>query len=338
MTKTNVLIITDGNNKIGLGHFYRTFSLSKELKKNRMNISFLTSKNKFLKNNLSKFGNHYTFSNNDEKDLEKIKKINPDIIIIDLLEKFFPYSIKFIKKLKNSCSLLTSIDFEGKGLQYIDLGFHTLFKPKKFHAKKSFIGFEFAIIRKEFLLVRKKYNFSKNINSIIILQGGADTHCISPKILQSIRTIPKHVKITLVLGPMFECHENLEKTIKALDRTIKLIFNSKKIHNEMKKHDIAITAAGNTMLELMLIGIPSLIICGEKHELKIANQVNRKKMALSIGYGKNITKNSIEKNFIKLLNDYKLRKKFHTNSKIAIDGNGTKKISQLILQNYRKSS
>jgi UDP-2,4-diacetamido-2,4,6-trideoxy-beta-L-altropyranose hydrolase len=338
MTKTNVLIITDGNNEIGLGHFYHAFSLSKELKKFGMEISFLTSNNKFLKNNLSKLGNHYTYSNNEEKDIKKIKKINPDIIIIDILEKFFPYSTKFIQKLKNSCSLLTSIDFGGKGLKYIDLGFHTLFKPKKNHAKKSFVGFEYAILRKEFLLVRKKYNFSKTIHSTIILQGGADTHCISQKILQSIKNIPKQVKITLVLGPMFDCHENLEKTIKTLDRKIKLIHNSKKIHDEMKKHDVAITAAGNTMLELMLIGIPSLIICGEKHELEIAKQVNRKKMALNIGYGKDISKKSIEKNLIKLLDNYELRKTFHRNSKTIIDGNGAKKISQLILKNYRKTS
>jgi spore coat polysaccharide biosynthesis predicted glycosyltransferase SpsG len=199
------------------------------------------------------------------------------------------------------------------------------------------VGFEYAILRKEFLLVRKKYNFSKSIRSAIILQGGADTHCISPKILQSMKKIPKQVKITLVLGPMFDCHKNLENTINTLDRKIKLICNSKKIHIEMKKHDIAITAAGNTMLELMLIGIPSLIICGEKHELEIAKQVNRKKMALNIGYGKDVTKKSIEKNFIKLLDNYELRKTFHRNSKIIIDGKGAEKISQLILKNYRKS-
>lgn len=48
-------------------------------------------------------------------------------------------------------------------------------------------------------------------------------------------------------------------------------------------------------------------------------------MALNIGYGKDVTKKSIEKNFIKLLDNYELRKTFHRNSKTIIDGNGAKK-------------
>ena len=104
----------------------------------------------------------------------------------------------------------------------------------------------------------------------------------------------------------------------------------------MKKHDVAITAAGNTMLELMLIGIPSLIICGEKHELEIAKLVNRKKMALNIGYGKDITKKLIEKKFTELLDNYGLRKRLHRNSKTIIDGKGAKKISKIIQQYYTK--
>jgi len=61
-----------------------------------------------------------------------------------------------------------------------------------------------------------------------------------------------------------------------------------------------------------------------------------KKMALNIGYGKDITKKSIEKKFLKLLNNYELRKRLNRNSKTIIDGKGAKKISKIIQQHYTK--
>ena len=40
--KQNIIIRTDGDNKIGLGHIYRSLYLAKELKKNKFNVIFLS--------------------------------------------------------------------------------------------------------------------------------------------------------------------------------------------------------------------------------------------------------------------------------------------------------
>ena len=89
--KPVILIRTDGDNKIGMGHIYRTISLSQELKKHGFKIHFLISKNDILFKKLQKHGKCHISNNNEITEIDKIKKINRDIIIIDILKKFFSF-------------------------------------------------------------------------------------------------------------------------------------------------------------------------------------------------------------------------------------------------------
>lgn len=105
----------------------------------------------------------------------------------------------------------------------------------------------------------------------------------------------------------------------------------------MSKQDLAITAAGNTLLELITIGIPSLVICGEKHELEIAKKLHKKKAAINLGFGKNISEKLIFEKTFNLINNYELRKNLHINSKREIDGKGLEKMIKIICEKYEKS-
>ena len=59
-TKPRVLFRTDGNDKIGMGHIYRTIGLAQFFKKSGFEICFLTSKNKLLTTKIKLNGKHIT--------------------------------------------------------------------------------------------------------------------------------------------------------------------------------------------------------------------------------------------------------------------------------------
>ena len=99
--KLQILIKTDGDNKIGMGHIYRCMALSHELKNLDSVIQFLIPKNKIIENKLKKFGKCFFSPNNETKELKLIKKLKPDIIIIDILPKYFQYRNRYLKKIKN---------------------------------------------------------------------------------------------------------------------------------------------------------------------------------------------------------------------------------------------
>ena len=92
-----------------------------------------------------------------------------------------------------------------------------------------------------------------------MLQGGSDTYCITPKIVKSLDKIKQDFKITVIVGSAFKCWDEINKTKRKLKKKIKILYDVEKISLEMKKHDIAITAAGNSMIEIMTIGIPTAI-------------------------------------------------------------------------------
>jgi len=82
------------------------------------------------------------------------------------------------------------------------------------------------------------------------------------------------------------------------------------------------------------IGIPSVVIYGDKHELEIVKFAHRKKAIINFGYGPYLSKKLITKKLESVLRDYNLRKLLNTNSKKIVDGKGVDRVVQLISKNY----
>lgn len=329
--KKSILIRTNGNNKVGMGHIYRSITIAKELKKKNFDIHFLIPNNKILGKRIEKFGICH-FASNKEKEIKLIAKISPDIILVDLLKKYFPHKENFWREISNKCKVLVTIDFNGKELKYVDLSFNPLFNSS-YYAKQNFNGIKYCPIRKEFKKVRKKYKVNERVKSILILQGGADTKCFIPKILNSLRKISKDIKINVITGSAFKCKKELEICIKKMNRDVIVLNDIKNISNELVKHDIIITGAGVTLIEILTIGIPAIIITGDKHELENSRRITRKNSAVSLGYGKDITQKNILKEVENLIKNYKKRKLLSRNGKKISDGKGLDRIIEII---YKK--
>lgn len=332
--KPVILIRTDGDNKIGMGHIYRTISLSQELKKHGFKIHFLISKNDILFKKLQKHGKCHISNNNEITEIDKIKKINPDIIIIDILKKFFSFGSRYMKKIQKFCKLLITIDYVAKELQHVDIAIHSLFGPKQYTAKKTFFDLKYAMVRKDFFQKSNSFKITKQANTVLILQGGADTRCFSPKILKSFNTIKKSLKITIVLGPAFECWDELDKQLRISKHKTTVFHNVTNIKKIMLDNQVAVTAGGNTMLELLSLGVPSIVICAEKHEVEAAKLIQKKGIAINLGYNPILNEEKISDTVLTLLDNFKLRKKLTMKSRKVIDTKGIERISNLILNNY----
>ena len=333
--RKSVLIKTDGSNEIGMGHIILSITLAKKFKEKGYKIFFLTPKNKILQNKLSKFGIWKWFkTKNDEKEI--IKKIKPDIIILNISKKFFSPSVTYIKNLKKICKLLITFENTGKIIQYVDLSFNSLIFHNYHKIKKNFQGIEFCPIRKEFLESRKNYKIRKKVKSIILLQGGADTRNVSLKLIKFLEKMNYLFKITVIIGPMSQNYRELEKFAKLSSKKITLLYDVKKMHSEIKKHDIAITAGGTTLIESLTIGIPSIIACGEMHEMALAKNIHIKKAAKNLGYGPQIKQKLFIKTIELLCDNFEIRKNLNTKAKHNVDGKGLNRIFQLIEKEMKK--
>lgn len=318
--KIKVILCVDGSHKIGTGHIYRLKNLS-EYFPNNFEAYYLTATKNFLKN-ITQSPKIIDSRNNLTS---KLRKINPDIIIVDKLKE----STKNLELFKKNSKYVIGIDYTAQNKNFLDLGISILYPTKALSSINFKNLFNFAILNKSFLKT-PKIRIKKKVNSIIIIQGGSDTHCFIPKILDAINMLNYNLKITVVVGSGFQCWKKLDESVQNNKNKIKVLHNIKNMQTVMANHDLAITAGGMTLLELAYLGIPSIIVCGEKFEEETATKISRIGFGINLGYGGKVSTKKIGENIEMLANNYHLRKKMNKLGKQIIDGNGAVKISQII--------
>jgi len=324
MKQLTILVLVDGNNKIGMGHVYKQINLGKILLKLNHNVVFLT-KDLIAKKMLSKISKCEIISKTIlKKHKEMILKIHPDIIVIDKLNE----NKNLIKILKKICPKILAIDYTGKHKELLPYGINILYPKSGLSGPGTFSGLQYAILDNRFTN-KKNLAIRKQVKSILILQGGADTYCFIPKIIWSLGDLDK-IRVTVVLGPSFQCWKKLKTALKHTKNQIKILKNVKNMSNLMIKHDVAISAGGMTLLELACLGIPSVIVCAEKFENETANLLTKKGFGINLGFGRKVSKIRIKKAVTNLVNDYRLRKTMNKHGRKIVDGKGTKKAAHII--------
>lgn len=316
-SRKKVVIRADGNHKVGLGHFFRTISLANELSKNNCSVIFLTQNKLELKKITNKFQIELLQNTNPSTLLQKLNKLKPDVIILDKHKE----DTKCLEIMKMSCRNLLSIDYVGNNISKIKNNFPILY-PERIDSTNLF---QYAILSKQFL-IKKPIKIIKKVKSIVILQGGSDTHCFTPKIIDSLQNLPDEIKITAVLGPSFSCFDKIDNLLQSLHKKIKLVKNVKNMSAFLVNFDLAVTAGGMTLLELAYLGIPSIIVCGERFEEQTAQLMAKNGYGINLGFGKNVSKNKIFHTTKNIIKSYQLRKKMNQNGKRLIDGKGLLRI------------
>ena len=125
----------------------------------------------------------------------------------------------------------------------------------------------------------------RSLNSVVISLGGADTHGITPHVLEYIDR--DNLRYTVILGPSF-AHQKKLVPFQSSDR-ITIKSDVPCLIDEFKRHDLAITAGGITPFEAASMGLPSLIIATEPHEITVAHHLASIGVSAFLGYRRCLT-------------------------------------------------
>lgn len=328
--KKRIVFIVDGNSKIGLGHVYRSLNLAKELVKSSQNILFLTN-DSLVKKLVTPYFDCKLFSKLTDSKNSVITK--DDLVIIDKLEE----SYRKLYKFRSQSNMMVGIDYIGANKQLFSKGINILYQNTGIRGSKSYSGFQYAILNSHFFKT-KPIRIRKKPKSLVIMQGGSDSYCFIPKIINSIFRLDDQLSITVIVGPAFDCEKKLQAVIKKnTNRLISIKRNLKNMSQEIIKHDIAITGGGMTLLELCKLGIPSIVVCTEKFENETASVLQNAGFGVNLGYYKEVTENKIVNATKMLIENYKLRCNMNKSGQKIIDGNGTRRVSCLIKEWVRKN-
>ena len=325
MNSKKILFRVDGDKKLGMGHIYRVRNLAEALKKQKHQLVFVT-KTPIATTFLNKFGNCLVIKNDDSKKLKDLLiTFNPDIILIDKLKE----NNFLLQIFKKYCNKIIAIDYTGKNTKNLDIGINILYQKTGFKSRPNYSGFQFTILDEKFHKTNS-IKINKKIQSILILQGGSDTHCFIPKILDALNSLDEKINLKIVIGPAFKCWNKLESSLKSNSKKIKIYHNAKNMAAIMHKTDLAISAGGVTLLELCRMGIPTIVVCGETFENETATILQKQGFGINLGFGKQLSEQIILNSTNELISNYKLRVSMNKASKSIIDDLGSNRVIDLL--------
>lgn len=343
-----ILIRTNFDEKIGLGHIMRMFYFASYLKKKKF-IIYLA-----LDRNINKFSNFlrlkFSFCNiiyiydktkfkNQLEDANKIKKIVNEFkithIIIDdyridkIWEKFFFKKQKIIvfsdlDNKKHLCDFIIDSRWLGKFT-------HSRYTENLPKVTKKLLGPKYAIINHNL----KKTIKNKKFIITFYLGGGGNFNIIKNTIISLSKLIKekeyKNILIYLIVGPTIVNFKkkNLKK------KHIRVVKNSYDISKILQKTSFFVGVSSSIIYELNYLGIPSLIFP------TTSNQINKDNDLEDMGFYFNMEKSNliyfkkISHFILQIYHKYIRIKKLTKKRKIKVDNKGVERIYSIIFKNKK---
>lgn len=254
----NIKIFSESDEKIGFGHISRCAALYDEAERRGFLVEFFIQKSdyEFTGNSILENRNYSIVNWQSVEYLQNSLDKN-DYCIIDsylateeVCEKIAQCSARTLYiddygRLDYPKGIIVNPALSSDGIQYSH-------KP----GREYLLGHDYIILRSPFI-GKKKTCFDKKVKKVLITLGGADNLNLTGTIVCQLAQRFPDVVFDVVLG-------NKSDDLKELNRYGNIqIFNSlndKEMCELMLKSDYAITAAGQTIHELISLGIPFLAI------------------------------------------------------------------------------
>lgn len=255
---TSVLFRADGNSQIGLGHVYRCLAVAARLSQDFNCYLAIRNPSIELKNSITGTA---TLIELDEYEtyLEEANALvdiatSYDVRIITLDGYYFNTAYQKVIKEKSK-AVLISID-DDQPFHYLSdivINHAAGIDARKFSKAeytKLFIGYDYLLLRKEFIKRLYKEKKISAIHSILICFGGADPGDFTSKTIECLLNEKSFSRITIVIGSAYNKTDDLKKMILGHAHIrMESNLNEKEMSELMFGSDLAIIPASTISLE-----------------------------------------------------------------------------------------
>lgn len=261
LNRKNILIRLEGYPQIGLGHIYRGLQIAENFIEH--NILFAISDKSQL--GIQKLEqSHYKYRViADEDDLFRlIEEYHADIVINDILNT----DINYMNRLKQTGTRIINFEDLGEGRYQADAVINALYEEQD-DTPNSYWGDKYYLIRDEFLLETPK-DFDAEVKEILVIFGGTDPNDLTYKTVQALMLITgvQEIHCTIILGMGYQNADVIRQLVKGMEDRFDVLQDVKLITRYMGKADLAISSQGRTMLELVVMGVPTILMAQNERE------------------------------------------------------------------------
>lgn len=302
LSKKRIVLRADGYRMIGMGHIYHCLTLAYNLIGHE--IMFVTRKD--CEEGIRKIEESFLpfkIVKDDDEFFEFVKQYKPDIIVNDCLDTEAGY----VKKLKQLCKRVVTIEDMGEGARYADAVINALYQGEKIQEYRHvYSGEKYICLRDEFIISEPK-EYSPQVREVLVLFGGTDPSDLTAVVYRLARKMNENypeIHFTFLVGIGYDCSRH--GICSREDENISVIQDTSSVSAYMKRADMAFTSQGRTVYEFAVMGVPSIVLAqNEREQLHTFAQMENG--FLNLGMGSRIGEETIERAFEFLVNTPQMR-------------------------------
>ncbi len=182
----------------------------------------------------------------------------------------------------------------------------------------------YVLLRREFLAWRGwKREIPEIARQVLVTLGGSDPENHTLKVIQALQQVDiSGLEATVVIGASNPHTGILEVAIRKSSIPIRLIQNAKNMPELMAWADVAVSAAGSTVWELMFMGVPAFLIAIADNQEPIAGSAAATDAAIWINHEPANWMQVFAAKAHQLILDAESRAKFSYQEQCLVDGLG----------------
>jgi len=194
------------------------------------------------------------------------------------------------------------------------------------------LGTKYVLLRREFLTWKDWRRKIPGIaRQVLVTLGGGDPDNHTLKVIQALQKVDvSGLEATVVIGATNRHEDKLEKAVRKSSIPIRLVRNAENMPELMAWADVAVSAAGSTVWELMFMGVPAILVSVADNQKQIVVSAEAAGVAIHVNpTSAGWTKKIAEELQMSVL-DAKVRSTFSYGGRSLVDGVGRTRVLQAI--------
>ncbi len=344
----NLLLRAEASSEIGTGHVMRCLALSHVWKTNYGSCYLLMSSCiPSLRKHIVASGVdliYFPFEVGTLEDVSYTIAVANELQAKWLVIDGYQFNSKYQEAISNEdLKVLFCDDYVHCDYYYVDIILNQNFNASEsqYLNRESYtqllLGSDYFLLRKEFCAWKKKCKkITKLVKNILVTFGGADPANLTFRALQALSDISSLtsndvlLEIKVVVGACNSQVSQLEVFVQSLSISVELLHNVHDMPSLMAWADLAIATGGNTLFELIFMGVPTITIATAFNHALIVEELSKKGVVFNIGWHQSISVDMIQLGISKLISSYFLRLNISKNGQNLIDGNGVNRVIHMM--------
>jgi UDP-2,4-diacetamido-2,4,6-trideoxy-beta-L-altropyranose hydrolase len=258
----------------------------------------------------------------------------------------YHFDAEYQRRIKDALLQLLSIDDNGHAKHYsadwvLNQNIHAdehLYSSREPYTR-LLLGTRYVLLRREFWKWQGwRREVTTPAHNVLITMGGSDPNNMTLRIMEALSSVAlDSLNVVIVIGGSNPHYEMLHAAAQHSRHSIRLESNVASMPDLMAWAEIAISASGSTVWELLFMGVPSIVIAAADNQRPIAESLAQNGVSINLGWHEHFTPEGLATALNDLTINKPLREQMTRLAQHQVDGRGSTRLTTELAGGYRRT-